>query len=212
MRKIFITILFCLFAGNVFASDAVNQLQKKWDHITYEVKNNDDQKKQMQELTKLALYHVKQNPKSAEVRAWAGIILSSEAGYYRVNVVKAMSLVKKAKTILEETVDINPSVLNGSIYATLGSLYSEVPPFPIGFGDKGKAKNYFDKALAISADDIENNYFYAQFLFKQKQYQQALTHLEKAKNAPKRNGRSVADNGRRKEIDQWILKVRKKMS
>ena len=102
-------------------------------------------------------------------------------------------------------------MLNGSIYATLGSLYSEVPPFPIGFGNQNKAEDYFDRAFAISKDDIENNFFYAQFLFNQKEYQKARNYFEKAKNAPLRIDRSVADEGRRREIDIWIGKTQSKI-
>lgn len=211
MKKIILSIIFIFVTNVSFANDTVLQLQKKWDHITYEIKNRNEQKQAMQKLSQLALYEVRQNPNSAEVKGWAGIILSSEAGYYRINVVKALGLAKKAKTLLEEAVDINPKALNGSIYATLGSLYSEVPPFPIGFGNQNKAEDYFDRAFAISKDDIENNFFYAQFLFNQKEYQKARNYFEKAKNAPLRIDRSVADEGRRREIDIWIGKTQSKI-
>jgi len=212
MKKIIIGFIFLLISNASFAKEDALQLQKKWDHIHYEIKDLGDQKKAMQELSQLALYEVRQNPNSAEVKGWAGIILSSEAGYYRINVVKALGLAKKARTLLEEAVDMNPKALNGSIYATLGSLYSEVPPFPIGFGNQDKAQDYFNKALTINQDDIENNFFYAQFLFNKKEYKKALKYFQKAKNAPLRTDRSVADEGRRREVDIWIGKTQSKIS
>lgn len=56
------------------------------------------------------------------------------------------------------------------------------------------------KALAIDAIDIENNYFFADYLISQRHYAPAKTYLLKAQQVPARMNRSVADKGRQAEI------------
>jgi hypothetical protein len=42
---------------------------------------------------------------------------------------------------LPERAEANPAALgDGSVYASLGSLYAQVPGFPVGFGDAAKAR------------------------------------------------------------------------
>jgi Tfp pilus assembly protein PilF len=49
-----------------------------------------------------------------------------------------------------------------------GALYYQVPGWPIGFGDKDKANELLKKALALNPDGIDPNYFYGDFLLKEK--------------------------------------------
>jgi hypothetical protein len=66
------------------------------------------------------------------------------------------------------------------------------------------------KGLSINPDGIDPNYFYADFLFRSGDYSGAEKSLRKALQAPARNGRKVADDGRRKEINQLLEKVAEK--
>ena len=111
----------------------------------------------------------------------------------------ALSLVNEAKLKLEKAERIDPTVLGGSVYASLGSLYAKVPGWPIGFGSDKKAEKYFKKALAINPDGLDINYFYAEFLAENDEEALALSHLEQALHAPKMVGRPLADEGRRKQ-------------
>jgi Tfp pilus assembly protein PilF len=65
-----------------------------------------------------------------------------------------------------------------------------------------------EKALALNPDGIDPNYFYGEFLYEQKQRDEALQYLEKALHAPDRPGRKVADDGRREEIKTLIARIR----
>ena len=105
---------------------------------------------------------------------------------------------------------LDPQALQGSAYTSLGTLYYKVPGFPIGFGNKNKAREYLQHALAINPDGVDPNFFYGEFLLEQDEYEQALEHLQKALQAPPRPGREQADAGRRKEIEMLIARVHEK--
>lgn len=100
--------------------------------------------------------------------------------------------------------------MDGSIYATLGSLYGKVPGWPIGFGDRKKAREYLDKAIAIDPSSIDSNYFYADFLVDQADYASAAQYLKRALAAPPRPGRNDADAGRRAEAQKMLSMLHEK--
>jgi hypothetical protein len=70
---------------------------------------------------------------------WEGIINSSWAG--AIGGLGALGKVKAAKASLEQAMKLDPNALQGSAYTSLGTLYDQVPGWPIGFGDADKADN-----------------------------------------------------------------------
>lgn len=90
------------------------------------------------------------------------------------------------------------------------ALYYQVPGWPLGFGDDNKAEALLKKALAINPTGIDANYFYGDFLYRQGQYRAAAAALEKALHAPARPDRPLADEGRRKEAQALLAKIRDK--
>jgi Tfp pilus assembly protein PilF len=120
----------------------------------------------------------------------------------------ALSLVKEAKLKLEKAEAIDPEVLGGSVYASLGSLYSKVPGWPIGFGNDTRAEKYFRKALAINPQGLDINYFFAEYLIDQGNDVKALEHIERALQAAPMVDRPLADQGRR----QQVLKLRAELT
>lgn len=139
-----------------------------------------------------------QDNADAPLLIWSGIIDSSWAG--AKGGLGALSLVKAARSNLEKAIEIDPTSLQGSAWTSLGALYYQVPGWPIGFGDKEKADQMLKKALAINPDGIDPNYFYGDFLLKEKKTEDAKRYLDKALKAPPRPGREIADNGRRRDI------------
>jgi cytochrome c-type biogenesis protein CcmH/NrfG len=83
-----------------------------------------------------------------------------------------------------------------------------VPGWPLGFGDKAKAKELLQKALAINPQGIDPNFFYAEYLVETQHANEAMPHLEKALQAPPRPGRQIADSGRRDEVRALMAKIK----
>jgi len=181
------------------------QIQKQWAEYVYQT---EDKKVQYTLLQKLALKTNKlstQYANNAELMTWDGIVLSTFAGIK--GGMGGLSLAKEAKKKLERAKQIDDKTLNGSVYVSLGTLYSKVPGWPIGFGNSQKAKSYFNKALNINPNGIDPNYFYAEYLIDQNQQAKAISHLKKALNAPARPSRPVADKGRKQEALQLLAKL-----
>ena len=114
---------------------------------------------------------------------------------------------KQARSNLEKAIEIDPGALQGSAWTSLGALYYQVPGWPIGFGDKQKAEEMLKKALTINPDGIDPNYFYGDFMLKEKKTDEAKRYLEKALKAPAREGREIADSGRRRDIAKDIALI-----
>ncbi len=175
----------------------VAQLQSSWAEANY-LLEGDAQEEAFEQLIAEAERLVDANSGSAPVWIWSGIIKSSFAGVK--GGLGALGLAKDAKKDLERAMDIDADALEGSAYATLGTLYYSVPGWPVGFGDDDKAEEFLQRALALSSGSIDNNYFYGTFLIDQKRYDEARNHLQKARQAPARADRPVADAGRQQEI------------
>ena len=141
----------------------------------------------------------------AEPLIWEGIVVSSEAGAR--GGLGALSLCKDAKQRLEDALKIDDKALNGSAYTSLATLYAKVPGWPVGFGDKAKAEEFFKKSLSINPDGIDPNFFYGEYLMDRERYDEARTHLETALKAAPRPGRELADSGRRREITALLEKL-----
>ena len=215
MKKIFITIILVCFANYSFASieqDKATELQNEWDRISFLVKDKKQQKEEFQKLSEIAKTYSTQYPNSADIKAWAGIIISTEAGFYKLNIPKALKTVNTAKEILDEGLAINPSALDGGIYSSLGLMYFQVPGKPIGFGDKQLAENFLLKGIELSNNGMIANFFAGQFYFDQKDYQKAMNYFEKAKIGNFQANRELAKEGTLLQINQWIEKTKGKLN
>jgi tetratricopeptide (TPR) repeat protein len=137
---------------------------------------------------------------------WQAIILSTLAG--EKGGLGALSLVKQAKKLLEQAESMDADTLNGSVYTSLGSLYYQVPGWPLGFGNDKKAMSYLQKALEVNPEGIDSNYFYGDFMLQEKKYDQAVAAFEKAMAAAPRANRPIADAGRRTEVEQALAEAK----
>jgi len=178
-------------------NEAIHVLQKDWAIANYETAEK-DLDKVFEALTLKAEIIVKEHPGKAEPLIWQAIIVSSDAG--KNGGFGALGKVKKARKLLIEAEKINPDALHGSIYTSMGSLYYQVPGWPLGFGDDDQAEKYLQQALAINPNGIDSNYFYADFLLDQGKKKEAQDYFNKALAAPARSERPVADKGRKAEI------------
>ena len=180
-------------------------LQTEWARIKYE-RPAAEQEKAFAELARSADAMRGKYAGRAEPQIWYGIIAASYAGAR--GGLGALGLAKDAKKALEQALEIDPKALEGSAYTSLGSLYYQVPGWPIGFGSDDKARALLDKALALNPDGIDPNYFMGDFLYRKGDYAAARQALDKALKAPPRPGREAADQGRRKEIEALLAAMR----
>ncbi len=194
---------------NAYASveEDVLRLQQEWEKVKY-LSPATQHEKGFETLVKEAEKLAAKYPTRAEPIIWYGIIESSYAG--AKGGLGALGHVKNAKKNFEKALEINANALDGSAYTSLGSLYYQVPGWPIGFGDDKKAAEYLKKGLSINPDGIDPNFFLGDFLFRSGDLAGAEKSLRKALQAPNRTGRQVADDGRRKEIIQLLEKIAEK--
>lgn len=193
------------FAESNAVDVAVEKLQHEWAVANYKTPE-DKQEASFKALSELAHQMSANNPKQPEIMIWEAIIVS---GYAKAKGgIGALGLAERSRDLLFAAEAINPNALHGSIYTTLGSLHYKVPGWPIGFGDKKKAREYLEKALKINPTGIDPNYFYADFLLNRSEYKKALEYFQKALAAPARPGREDADAGRKKDIQEGIEKAK----
>ena len=190
-------------AGSV--EDDVVQLQHDWEVIRYQTPAA-EREKRFEALAAKAHQVAEAQPARAEPLVWEGIIVSSWAG--EKGGLGALGLVKKAKLIYESAIKIDGKVLDGSAYNSLGVLYYKVPGWPVAFGDKARAKELLEQALALNPKGIDPNFFYGEYLLETGNAVEAITYLDRALQAPPRPGRQVADTGRREEARALLEKAK----
>lgn len=193
-------------AGDEAFADELLSLQTEFDTASFSALDKRARKDAFETLVQHAEDFSDRYPDRVEAVAWNGIVLSTYAG--EVSALSAMKYAKAAKEALLEAESMEPTALDGGLYASLGALYSKVPGGMMGFGDDGVAKEYFEKAIEVDAQNIDNNYFYGEFLIEQKQYERALEVLGNALSAPKVTERPMFDTGRRTEIRELLQDAR----
>jgi len=184
--------------------EVVRPIQDRWAEIKYRLPTK-QHAELYHDLAEKAHQLSVANPNHPQVLIWEGIVVSSEAG--AKGGLGALSLAKDAKKLLEESLKLDEKAKNGSAYNSLATLYAQGAGRPIGFGDKKKAEELFQKSLAASPDGIDPNYFYGEYLIDQDRIAQGRSYLEKALKAPPRPGRELADQGRRQEIQTLLAKT-----
>ena len=187
--------------------DSVAEVQRDWEVIRYQVPAAEREKKF--EALAIKAHQISESFSGrSEPLIWEGIVVSSVAG--EKGGLGALGLVKQAKALYETAIQVDGTALDGSAYNSLGVLYYKVPGWPIGFGDKNKARELLQKALSINPRGIDPNFFYGEYLIETKRPEEAVPYLERALQAPARPGRQIADAGRREEARALLDRVKAK--
>lgn len=203
-------VSFCSTVAFAETTETVNRdklllLQQRWAEVNYQLQG-EAQEQGFDRLVADIEQWLKEQPNNPEALIWLGIIKSTYAG--QKGGLGALSLAKEARKALQQAIEIRPDALEGSAYASLGTLYYKVPGWPFGFGDEDKAQQLLEKALAINPNGIDPNYFYADYWFEQGDYAKAQQYAEKALSAAPRPLRPLADKARRDEIEQLLAKIK----
>jgi len=205
-KQILFSLLLLLGSVNLWAADTRSNdqfdeqllsLQERWAAINYQAPQA-EREKDFEKLAVDAERFVQANPTRAEPLIWKGIIVSTWAGAR--GGMGALGLVKEARALFEKSLQMDPNALSGSAYTSLGSLYYQVPGWPIAFGSDSKAREMLDKALEINPYGIDSNYFYGDYWMEEGEYAKAKVYFMRAMQAAPRSSRPIADKGRRTEI------------
>lgn len=208
-QLIFCSAIFITSAMSIQAADdnVLSTIQHEWARCQYKLPASASKENCFEKLDEQAAALQAKEPTRNDLKVWLAIVKSTYAG--SKGGLGALSLVKQAKVLLEEVIAQDPTVLDGSAYTSLGSLYYQVPGWPVSFGDNEKAEALLKKALQINPNGIDPNYFYADYLLSEGKKAQAKTYFEKALQAPARPGREDADAGRRNEINEKLSEINK---
>lgn len=215
MKNMMLLLSFIALSTSALADEKldaeITKIQHGWAKANYQTPK-DAQENAFKLLVEQA-HQVTANSKNApEAMIWEAIALS---GYAKtlgpIRSLSALKYAAQSRDLLLATEKTNAQALQGSAYTSLGSLYYRVPSWPIGFGDKKKAREYLEKALQVNPTGIDTNYFYADFLNGQGEYAKAVEYYKKALEAPARAGQEDADTGRKKDIEDGLRIAEKKL-
>ncbi|WP_334036669.1 hypothetical protein [Alteromonas macleodii] len=172
-------------------------LQHAWAKTNYELEG-EAQLEAFSALIAQAKVLVEQSENSAEALTWLAISQSSTAS--AKGGLGALDFAESAKENLERAIDKEETVLDGTALTVLAALYHKVPGWPVSFGSGKKAENLFKRALEVNPHGMDQNFFYAEYLFDEGEYKEAQAFLTRAQNAPEKANRPLADEKRREEI------------
>ncbi|MBV7296415.1 tetratricopeptide repeat protein [Enterovibrio paralichthyis] len=180
------------------ADETLKNVQGAWAKCQYDTFNKDNKISCLNSLIAETQQAIANDPSRNDLKVWLAINKSSLAGLE--GGLGALSMVEEARDLLVDVIKVQPQVLEGSAFTSLGTLYYRVPGWPIGFGDDDEAEAMLQKALALNPDGIDPNFFYGDFLASQGKKTEAIAYLKRAQQASPREGRELADKGRQTEI------------
>ncbi|MGX9984618.1 tetratricopeptide repeat protein [Methylobacterium fujisawaense] len=188
---------------------AVRHLQQRWEVIKFNVPEGAAQTEQMNALGDEADAVAARYPDRPEAMIWDGILTSERASM--ASAFSALGLAKRARDILEKAEAADPKVLDAGAPTSLGVLYYRVPGFPIGFGDKAKARRLLDRAVHTAPTGLDAWYFYGDFLMAQGEYAKAAEVWRHALTFPPHPDRPLWDKNRRAMIEEQLAKIEPKL-
>lgn len=196
-----VLLAYGLYSQAQTGDDSLKALIAQWDHAQFEVPES-QREGAFADLLEQLDQRVAAEPQQARLLMWRGLTKASLAG--AKGGLGALSLVKSAKKDLERAIALGAGKAVAPAYTTLGSLYDQVPGWPIGFGNDDLAEKNLKKGLALTPDDIDAHYFYADFLHNQGHERAAVKTLQDALACPPRVDRPVADQARRRDIEKRL--------
>lgn len=201
----FLAILLSLALGGLSTASAAGRdapdttaLARRWDHINFEIHDNALAQAEADRLEQQAEALARSNPDQAEPLIWEAAAILAKADARRT--FASLSLADHARKLLERAVALGADGEDGAFaYAVLGTLYAEMPGFPLGFGDRRRARKWFDRAYSAAPDNIDVNVLLGSFLLHQHDAAGAAAAAKRALNARPRPEREIRDRYRREE-------------
>lgn len=187
---------------------AVRHLQLEWERIKFQIPEGPQQTDAMNALGEEADAIAARFPDRIQAQIWDGVITSERAGM--AGPFSALGLAKRARDILERADKMDPTALDAGAPTSLGVLYYRVPGFPLGFGDKSKARRLLEDATRAAPSGLDAWYFYGDFLYSQGEYAKASAAFKHALEIPAHPDRPLWDANRRLVIQELLDKLKDK--
>jgi tetratricopeptide (TPR) repeat protein len=194
------------FADTTAFDQEMTAIIRDYDAASYDTTGSEARAKAFERVVNRAANLAKQYPGRAEPIVWQGQSKAAQSAEER-----SLGKAKDARKILEAAVAITPNAYAIEAYSTLGSMYANIPGFPISFGDKKKARECYQKALAINPSSIGANLGFANLLFKQDEYADVIKYATASLNGTPRPGREKADKAARTNAENLIAKAKTKL-
>ncbi|MBL4670977.1 MAG: hypothetical protein JKX81_01860 [Arenicella sp.] len=190
--------------------NTVREMRIELDRVNFDLKGKDAKIRRLEEILPHSEALAEKNSKDAGFQMMAGFYNAQYASYR--GGIGALKYAKASRKYLTQSVKLDPTIYGSSAHTVLGTLYAQVPGWPVGFGDKKKALNNYQVALKLSPNGLDSNFTYAQYLFSQKKYKGAKRYLEKAALAPPRPDRPKADSDVSKRISKGLKKIEQRLA
>ena len=176
--------------------DAVVELQREWEVTRYQTPPG-EREKRFEALAAKAHQTSEAFPDRAEPLIWEGIIVSSLAG--EKGGLGALGLVKQARALYEQAIQIDANALDGSAYNSLGVLYYKVPRLAGRLRRQGQGRRAAAEGAGGQSEGHRSELLLWRVPRRDRRRDEAIAYLERALQAPARPGRQIADAGRREE-------------
>ena len=189
--------------GAMAAADDLAALEQQWAELKYEHAADSDRMARAEALERAAADLAAQNPRSEALLLQANtLLLTAEFMHSAASLKK----VRAARDLLLQAEQAQPN--NAAVLSTLGSIYYEVPGWPIAFGNRKKAEDYLRRAIALDPEGRDANFFMGDLLLETNRAREATAYLERALVAAQQD--DVLNRGRRAEIVEAIEKVKRR--
>ncbi len=185
------------------APDDLGVLEGRWAVLKYEQADAPDRIARAEALERETAELAGRDPR-AETRLLQANALMLTAEF--LHSTTSLKKVRAARDLLVETDQVQPN--NAAVLSTLGSIYYEVPGWPIAFGDRKKAEDYLRRAIAIDPEGRDTNFFMGDMLMETGRAAQATAYLERALAVASQD--SVGARGRRAEVVAALEKAKRK--
>lgn len=182
-------------------------IKQRFEQIVYQPLTPDTQLDDLRALEIFILKVREAFPKKAEPMVWHGSVVTTVADLK--GGMAAISDGRTARDIFKKSIQIDESVVEATAHITLGALYTQIPGWPLGFGSKDDANTHLQKALELYPDDIEANFYYAEYLNKFHSSQDAVPVMENClRLIQSQNEKSPGHKHREQQALQYLAEWR----
>jgi predicted Zn-dependent protease len=183
---------------------ALAAVQQAWAEVKYD-RGVDPQRLAAAEAVERQAAALAAREPGPESRLWLANALCLTAEV--LHSARSLAKVRAARDVLLSAEREAPE--RADVLALLGSIYYEMPGWPIGFGDRKTAEGYLRRALVLDPAGRDANFFMGDYLLQAGRAAEAVPYLERGLAAA--GDATLADRGRRGEIAEALAKARAKV-